>query len=281
VAPLLDVVDEYERYAIVLVDKRHARLFSVYMGEIEESDKLQDFVPGKHDQGGYSQANYQRHHEAHVYRHLKHVVERLNDLYRSRSFDRLVLAGPDEALSEFQRLLPRPLAQRVVGTFHAETSAGTAEILEKTLAVERQVERAHEERLIDDLLETAGAGGRASLGLAPTLEAIWLGDVQTLFVADRLSVAGSECPSCGWLAEGSNETCPACGATMKPVHDVVHRAMARTLEQSGTVEVVHDTVADRLREVAGGIGALLRYVASVPIGNADSTSGSGAAARSA
>lgn len=92
--PLLDVLDEYERYAVALVDKRQARFFSVYLGAIEEANALKDFVPGKHDQGGISQANFQRHHNAHVYRHLKNVVQQLSILERTHPYDRLILAGP-------------------------------------------------------------------------------------------------------------------------------------------------------------------------------------------
>ena len=34
-APLIDIVEEYERYAVALVDKESARLFTVFMAEIE------------------------------------------------------------------------------------------------------------------------------------------------------------------------------------------------------------------------------------------------------
>jgi peptide subunit release factor 1 (eRF1) len=35
--------------------------------------------------------------------------------------------------------------------------------------------------------------------------------------------------------------------------------MTRTLEQNGSVEVVHDEAARRLQQAGGGMGALLRY----------------------
>ena len=40
-----------------------------FAGEIEEMESFKDFVFGKSDQGGVSQARYQQHHEAHVYWH--------------------------------------------------------------------------------------------------------------------------------------------------------------------------------------------------------------------
>ncbi|HXG04898.1 MAG TPA: Vms1/Ankzf1 family peptidyl-tRNA hydrolase, partial [Candidatus Binatia bacterium] len=183
VAPLLELFDEYERYAVTLVDKEHARLFTVFLGEIEESEAFADFVPGKHDQGGWSQARYQRHHEAHVYWHLKRVVERLAGLARRRHFDRLVLAGPEEATSELRRLLPRPLARRLAAVIRAEMTAGDREILDKTLAIEQRLEREAEERLVEQILDQAGPGGRATLGVEATLEALSADAVQTLVVA--------------------------------------------------------------------------------------------------
>jgi peptide chain release factor subunit 1 len=259
VAPLLDLLDEYERYAVALVDKEKARIFSVFLGEIEEEHGFKDFVPGKHDQGGVSQANFQRHHEAHVFRHLKRAAEYLTELYRHRPFDRLILAGPEEATSELRRLLPRALASRVVAAIPAETFAGTAEILERTLEIEHQIERTTENRLLTELFETAAAGGLGTVGVDRTLEALFLGEVRTLVVADGAPAEGSECPNCGRLTTGRPSACPACGNRMDPVADVFERAIDWTLARSGRVEVVHNEPAQRLLEAGGGMGAFLRY----------------------
>jgi peptide chain release factor subunit 1 len=257
--PLQTLADEHERYAIALVDKQGARLFTVFMGEIEETETFKDFVPGKHDQGGWSQARYQRHHEAHVYWHLKRVTHHLAELFRRRTFDRLILAGAEEATSELRRVLPRALASRLVAVVPGQLFARTGEILEKTLEIERRVEREVEERLVAELLEMAGAGGRATCGVVPTLDALWLGQVQTLVVAHGTHAAGSECPNCGRLEPASVTTCAACGLPVRPVQDVFHRAMGRAREEAGRVEVVHDDAARRLREAGDGLGALLRY----------------------
>jgi peptide chain release factor subunit 1 len=239
VAPLLDLLDGYERYAVALVDKEKARFFSVFLGEIEETDDFKDFVPAKH------------------------VAEYLTDLHRRRPFDRLILAGPEEATSELRRLLPRALASRVVAAIPAETFAGPQEILDRTLEIERQIERATEDRLLSELFETAAAGGLARVGIEPTLEALFLGEVRTLVVADGAQAEGSECANCGRLATGRPSACPACGSQMDPVTDLFERAIERTVAMAGSVEVVHDEPAQRLLQAGGGLGALLRY--TVPV----------------
>ncbi|MCS6803367.1 MAG: Vms1/Ankzf1 family peptidyl-tRNA hydrolase [Chloroflexota bacterium] len=257
--PLLDVLDEHERYAVALVDKEKARLFTIFLGEIDSRATIEDLVPGKHEQGGWSQANFQRHHEAHVYWHLKRVAEGLSVLLRQRPFDRLVLAGPDEATSELRRILPRPLQQRLVATVPAELFLSEQEILEKTRAIEEQVEREAEKRLVDEVIETSANGGRAIYGLGPTVEAVWLGRVHHLLVAEGLRLAGSECPACGWVGVDRPATCPSCGAAPTPFEDIVERLIERTLNEGGRIEIVHGEAERKLRDVAEGLGALLRY----------------------
>jgi peptide chain release factor subunit 1 len=264
VGPLIGILDEYERYAVALVDKAKARIFSVFAAEIEETDEFEDFVFGKHQQGGWSQARYQRHHEAHVYWHLKRIAQRLAELRRRRRFDRLILAGPEEPVSELRRLLPRALASRVVAVIPAEMFATEHEILQKTLEVERRIERETEESLLAQLMDLAGPGGRSVLGVRPTLAALWADLVQTLVVASSARGDGSDCPNCGRLDPGRLDNCPACGTPMRPVHDIFHRAMQQAVEQSGGVEVVHGAVERRLMDLGAGMGALLRYRSSVP-----------------
>jgi peptide subunit release factor 1 (eRF1) len=76
---------------------------------------------------------------------------------------------------------------------------------------ERQVRRSY--RIVfEDLLKES----RERLE-EPTLEVLWLGDVQTLVVADGVHLSGSECPNCGRLEPESLATCPVCGAAPTPI----------------------------------------------------------------
>src|SRR5712672_3434848 len=40
VRPLLELIDEHERYGVVLTDREHARLFSIFLGELEEHQEV-------------------------------------------------------------------------------------------------------------------------------------------------------------------------------------------------------------------------------------------------
>jgi peptide chain release factor subunit 1 len=261
VAPLLEVLDEHELYTVALVDKQRARLFTVVAGAIEESVAFTDDVPGRHAQGGLSQPCDQRHHDAHVNCHLKRVIRHLQSLHRSQRFDRLIIAGPKEATSELRRLLNATLAHRLVAVIPAAIDASPTELLARTLDIERRIERGVETRLFDELMRASTSKDSGALGITATLDALWMGDVQTLIVAEGLRLSGVECSNCGRLDASSRSRCPACQSLTRETHDLVHRAMARTREQGGRVEVFHDDLGTRLMQNAKGLAALLRFKA--------------------
>jgi peptide subunit release factor 1 (eRF1) len=259
IAALVELVDDYERFAVALVSKDKARLFTVFAGAIEETIAFEDFVPGKTDAGGWKQSKIQRHHELHVLWHLKKAVAYLSTLQSRHNFDRLILMGPVEATSELRRILPHVLETRVAAVVPAEEDVSDAKILEKALEVERRIEADAEDRLVSQVLEAAGSGGRATCGVDMTLEALWAGDIRTLLIAEALQLTGTECSNCRHLARGNISTCPSCGGPTHVLRDFSHQIEGRAVEQSARVEVVHGVAADRLNKAGEGLAAFLRF----------------------
>src|SRR5207245_2033727 len=109
--------------------REKARIFLAKMGQIREVSDLFDDVPGQHEQGGWSQARYQRHIEEHVGRHLKRVAEVLLRFFKRRNFDHLILAGPEEILPQFEQALHDYLRQRVVARTTLAMTATPADVL--------------------------------------------------------------------------------------------------------------------------------------------------------
>src|SRR5918992_1554417 len=118
-APLLALLDEYERYGVTLVDKELARLFTVFVGEIEEHEDAFAPLPVRRikETGTdhiLSESRFQHRMETHVHLHLKHVAERLEKLVDQYRFDRLLLAGPVEPVGELRHLLSKRVRGRLV-----------------------------------------------------------------------------------------------------------------------------------------------------------------------
>lgn len=259
--PLAQVADEYERYCAVFVGKEDSKLFVISMGEVEKERAISNEVPGRHDQGGWSQARYQRHHEFHVFEHLKRTLAALNDYLVSRPFQRLIVAGPEEVTAEFIGLLPLSLRGRLIAAVPCPPTASREEVVAALAPAIQDFERSQEEALLSKISELADGGGHAVLGIEATLGAVGDGRVHELAVADGVSSTGRECLNCGHLDTESIDSCPRCGASLSSldaVDDIIERATEKVCAQGGRVEVVFGDARERLI-ARGGMGALLRF----------------------
>lgn len=256
--PLEALVEGFETMCVALVDRERARVFISAVDRIEEVSDMLDEVPGWHDQGGWAQARFQRHIRDHIQRHLKHAAEVLLRLMQRGRYDRLVLAGPDEAVADLERELHDYVRRTIVGRITLAVTTSATDVLERVRRLEEELERHREEKAIRRLTsETDGKTGRAVAGIEDTLRALEEGRVDTLLVAADLEVAGVRCPSCGHL-ELRGRSCPACGVSTEETSDLVEEAVESALRQRTRVEVVPQGLAAGLARL-GGVGALLRF----------------------
>jgi peptide chain release factor subunit 1 len=223
-----------ERFLTVLVSRERARLFTTFLGETVERTEVLDEVPGQHDQGGWSQARFQRHIDALYRRHLRHVADVAFAMLKREGIQRVVLAGPEEVVADLERGLHPWLAERVAARVALPMDASRARVREATLAVEEVLEAERLGRAIARVLEDHAAGRGAVVGLEPTLEALHAGRVDTLLVADGEPRPGGRCGACGRLAAGDRR-CPACGAELAPVTDLAEEAVDEALRRRAAV----------------------------------------------
>jgi peptide subunit release factor 1 (eRF1) len=263
VRPLLELFDEYERYGVILTDSERARLFTVFLGEIEEQREAFNELEVRHikttgTDHSRSQMNIQRKADEHAKHHLKVVAEMMDDLSRRYEFDRLILAGPIEVTSELTDLLPKHLQTRVVAAIALPIEASASDVLRETLRIEEDVERRREMQTVEDLIAAAHKNAQAVLGLEPTLRALQEGRILRLVYSNALRVDGARCEKCGALFASLREGCDYCGAKLRAVDDLIEEMVARVSDQGARVELVNGEASDRL-QAEGGIGAFLRY----------------------
>ena len=249
------LLEVYESFCTALVDSEKARIFLAELGRIEERSDLFDDVPGRHDQGGWSQARYRRHIDEHRQKHLKRVADALFRFFKRRQFDHLILGGPEEVVSELEVELHDYLRRRVRSRIALPVTATVDDVLNRSLALEEELERQREREVVDRVSAEAAAGRAAVAGLGRTLTALSEGRVGTLAVALSFAAPGHECPSCGALREAGGR-CPACGERLRGVDDVVEAAVALALRSGATVETITE---DGALDQIGGVGALLRF----------------------
>jgi hypothetical protein len=263
VRPLAEALDEYERFGVVLANRERARVFVVALGEIEEDrgvsapEKIKEIASPGNDYI-LSQDNLQRREDEHALWHLKQVAEELDRRQAKHRFDRLILAGPQEITRELQGILPKRLRGLVVRCIALPVEASEQTVLNETLRIEQEVERAAELELVEELLTRAGKGARGAISIEPTLDAMRLGRILKLVYVDGYAPAGVECVNCRSLFLDGVSACAYCGSGVRPAPDVVARLVSMVVDSGGRAEVVRGAAAERLKN-AGSIGAFLRF----------------------
>jgi len=250
----LAAAERSERWAVMLVNRQDARLFRGSADGLREVARVHDDVHGKHDQGGLSQARYQRSVDKEASDHLRHTAERLFRHFQGVPFDHLLVGGPTEAVSEFEGVLHGWLRERLAGRIEVEvTNATPEEVLEAAHAGFELVDERREEEALARLAE----GSRATSGLENVLRPLNERRVEKLLIDDGFEAAGALCPKCGLLASGDTTECPADGTSLEPVDDVGERAVELALAQDAHVLPVRRR-ADELN-ARGGIAVLTRF----------------------
>lgn len=220
--PLEALVESNETFCTAVVDRERARILVSALGVVEEVDRFQDDVPGRHDQGGWAQARFQRHTRDHIHRHLKRVAETLLRLKERRPFDHLVLAGSEDLLAELERELHPYLIERLVDRTNLPITVPADEVLSHALAVEERLEAGREVAAVTRLAsEAESATGRVVAGIEETLAALEAGRVDTLVVQFDLEASGVRCLSCGHLDVGGRRRCAVCGSAVERTSDLV------------------------------------------------------------
>ena len=101
----------------------------------------------QHDQGGWSQANYQRSVEQEELNHLRPAPETLFTRFKRHPFDHLVVGAPDELAGEAEQRLHPYLRARLAGRIGIDVEncvgrrrpAAAAEVVDRHVAaVERE-----------------------------------------------------------------------------------------------------------------------------------------------
>ncbi|MFY9569881.1 MAG: hypothetical protein WAV20_00605, partial [Blastocatellia bacterium] len=261
VRPLLEVIEDQDRFGVVLIDKQRARILTVDAGGMEQQAEILSDVPNRHATTGtdhiWSQAQMDRDHTKHVLWHAKRVADELSSVIDRLKLTRFVIGGPVEATSVFSSELPKRLQQMIIGTISAPVDSDDDRLLTELRAVQSKAEHEDESRVVDALITAAMKGDRAVLGVADTLGAVHQRRVYRLVVAHDFRIEGKECVSCHVLLSDDREKCLFCGGQLEPAPDLINRASHRVLDMGGKVQLVSGDAAARLTEA--GIGAVLRF----------------------
>jgi peptide chain release factor subunit 1 len=254
-APLVPLVGRGEGALVVVVGRELGHFYRLRGGRLEDFVDRSEDAPGRHDQGGWSQARFQRHIETLVQEHLRTVADELDRLVRRLGAVQVVVIAAEETHAEFEELLGHEARAAISGWTAAEAHASPGELLHLATPVLERYREEKETELLDRWREEIGRHGRASAGWEETLEAASDARVELLLFQDGVDHKAFRCPSCGRVAVSGGK-CPLDGTSMEESHEGLDLALHQTLLHGGRVWAVqHGQDLDPVE----GIGALLRF----------------------
>jgi peptide chain release factor subunit 1 len=255
-APLVRLVGSGDGALVAYVGRERGDVYRLRAGQLVPLADETASVPGRHDQGGWSQARYERHIETIVDRHLRDVADALDRSVRRLRDVRVVLAGTEETRSAFEGLLAQETRAALVGWVSAEAHVDAPRLLEAARPLLDEWRAGREEELLARWREEAARNGRAATGWEETLQAASDGRVELLLVQDGADQPAFVCPECG-RAQALDGSCPLDGTTLQAADTGLDLAVHQTLTHGGTVEVIGEEHRDL--EPVGGVAALLRF----------------------
>jgi len=259
--PLAQLLGVFPSLGIVLIDRHRARLFDLRLGELTEREGF--FHPltrrGRGDGfAGYDGGHAERRVADETRQHFKFVADFLKDALDKGMFEKWIL-GCQETHSppQFEAQLHPYVAQKLLGKFPAElTHISRQQILSQA---ERIFTEARERRCQEAVRETINQArhqARGVTGLRRVLNALELGEVQTLLVGQSYHAQAVECSGCGHLDAHLVSFCPVCGRETREVVDVGEAILPWVIRHDIELFYVKD---DPEFDKVGNIAALLRF----------------------
>ena len=251
VGPLARVARR-ERWCVTLVNRRDARIFRGSPDGLREIEQIHDDVFGQHDQGGWSQARYQRGIEKEKDDHLKNTCDALMRHFKRQPFERLIVGGPREVVTDFEPKLHGYLQERLAGRIEVDVEHSSPdEVLTSARPLIEQMDQKRESEALERL------GERGATGVADVLPALNERRVEVLILDEQFGgVPGVQCHECGWLGLDADR-CPADGSEVAELEDLTEAMIELSVQQAAELLAVgHEREA---LEGHGGAAALLRF----------------------
>lgn len=257
VEPLVEAAPGAD-WCVLLVNRRVGRIFRGTADSLDEVARVDSDTHGQHDQGGWSQRNYEASVENEAAQHVRRTLGALFRRFRLRPFDHLLVGAPSELVAEVEEQLHPYLRERLAGRVEIDVENTTAADVRRAAAPRIEEREISREREALDRLQAgvARSNGLGAAGLAPVLEALAQQRVEALLLEENYKAPGAGCPACGWLGAVGVEACPADGTATQRRDDIVERMVERALEQSADVLVIrrHPDLGPY-----GHVGAVLRF----------------------
>lgn len=258
--PLAALLGALPTLCVAVIDKQRARFFDLRLDELREGASI--FHRIQHNAtsygfNGYDAGHAERRAAEDVLQHYKAVSERLLADFEKGIWERLIVGCHDVNWPEFEPHLHPYAKQRLIGRFSTDVpNISNEQIRDRANSVLAKWSGERASSKVNEAIDFAKGNGRGVTGLRRVLQALEVGEVQSLFLGENYSAHAVECPHCGHLNAHLVPTCVACGHATRELNDVCDAIIPMAIRQD--IELFYLKENEEL-DRAGNIAALLRF----------------------
>lgn len=283
--PLAQQVDDFPAYMVLLADQKEATVALIRRARHGRSVWLEGTnFPRRTQQGGESQARYQRRVDERINAFARHVADETLAALQEEEVDMLIVAGNEVMTSALANEFHHTVQEAVVDTIRLDMTASEQEILDATLPIAERAERERELAKVERIANAVAADGRGVAGSAGVLRALQAGQASGIAMVDDYREAGWADLELAIYGTGPvPESHPTGGDVAKLVPVALENEMIRlAVQTSARIEIVKTaadaddvesdsipasgslprTEAAQRLDGLGGVGATLRYTVS-------------------
>jgi peptide subunit release factor 1 (eRF1) len=253
---LARLIDQYPRYAAVILDRNRARIFVVALGAVEKRKEVVGAKTRRTSMGGWSQARYQRHTENIHLTHIKEVGDMLDRIVRDDRIAQIVIAGDDVVVALLREHLPQYLLDKLVDAPAMTHETAESEIVLATLDAMRRKDAETDAEAVTTVVDAWQGNGLGVMGPEATLSALERGQVDELLLSANVRALKPV-----QTFPDSSPSEEFVSATSTPGVDEHRQRLASELvtraeQTAARVRLIEDPA---LLEPYGGVGARLRF----------------------
>jgi peptide chain release factor subunit 1 len=257
--PLIKLVSQNPRFAVVQADTNSAHIYVFGRGELYSREDIQNVKTNRTEVGGWSQMRYQRHIENFHQQHAREVAEELAKLVRDDRVENVILAGDETIIIPLLKAeLPNDVSDKVIGTMNVNVNAPEHEVLAEAEKLLHRHKTVEDIKTVELLKEQNHENGRGITKVGKVLPALLNGQVQELYISSNFDNIEYNVGEVNKIfkdyAPGIDEDLPSAKQTGLVIDELLRVA-------SDTAEEIRFIEDDDLLKDAGGVGALLRYQA--------------------
>ena len=172
VRPLSAILDEYHRVCVLTLDRKRAKWYEIYMGEIFQLENMDGDVPSRTKEGGwegYSSKRIERHLASRLREFFKKAAKKTFQLMEKNKFLWLFIGCKDEDYQILEPLLHPYLEQRLKSHIKAKPGDSPDKILKEALDLKNKYKKEEKENIVKSFINELEKGGLATSGIKKTL----------------------------------------------------------------------------------------------------------------